>query len=390
MEDKIDEEKYIIDDEILNQRVEPLRQKMKNGEISFDEYTNQYNKLYLERYNEIKSNQEENIKSFKSNIPDIKTKKHNILLIFVYIFLICCIAGIIFVYISHRLRMQNEYNNTNINTAITYKCLDEYELINNKCYKAVDTTNINIDYTCQNGYNLSNDKCIKYEYDNKITADWNCPDGYTMGKEKYPDICYKTITIPTELEYYCTNGYTLSGTKCIKDVSTNPRIDYVCQASGATPFDRYDASQGICIMGLPTKSCYYPMYIYERINDVYVRCAYQPTIYKTCEAGTEKVNNMCVTKIEEDAKSVWACPIQKYPNAKWNINSERTECTATTYETPSYEIRCEKSGYVYKDKNCIKTITIEANKKTHCPDGYELKDNNCIKFDIQEPTIIEE
>ena len=30
-----------IDDEILNEKVEPIKQKMKNGEISFDEYTNQ-------------------------------------------------------------------------------------------------------------------------------------------------------------------------------------------------------------------------------------------------------------------------------------------------------------------------------------------------------------
>ncbi len=390
MEDKIDEEKYIIDDtqietsiiddEILNQRVEPLRQKMKNGEISFDEYTNQYNKLYLERYNEIKSNQEENIHNYKSNISDTKRNKHNILLILAYIFLICCIAGIIFVYIAHKLRMQKEYNNTGINSAITYKCPDEYELVNNKCYKVVDTTNANIDYSCNDGYNLSNDKCIRTEYSNNFVTDWTCPDGYVMGKERYPDVCYKKTTISTEMVYYCKPGYSNNGNKCTKTISTYANAINSCYAGAI-----YNPNDGLCHLLAIVTNCNYPWRISGGSARGGYTCVHDPIVVYECPSNTTKNGRLCYSTEEYNAEIIYQCP-----DGTWDINSDRTQCTKTFYEVPKYETRCGTSGYTLKDKYCVKTITIEANKKAYCNEEYELKDNNCIKYDIQEPIIIEE
>lgn len=386
IQDKIDDEIYtidetqietsIIDDEILNEKVEPIKQKMKNGEISFDEYTNQYNKLYLERYNEIKSNQEENIQSFKSNIPDTKTKKHNIILILVYIFLICLIAGIIFVYIAHRLRMQKEYNKTNI----TYKCPDEYELINNKCYKIVDTTNANIDYSCNDGYNLSNDKCIRTEYSNNFVTDWTCPDGYVMGKERYPDVCYKKTTISTEMVYYCKPGYSNSGDKCTKTTSTYATQRTTCYSGGI-----YNSTDGLCYLYGIYNYCPSPWRVKSGNERMGYTCVSNPLYVYDCPSGTTKNGQLCYGNEEYNAEIIYQCP-----DGTWDINSDRTQCTKTFYEVPKYEIRCSTSGYTLKDKYCVKTITIEANKKAYCNKEYELKDNNCIKYDIQEPIIIEE
>lgn len=323
-----------------------------------------------------------NIESNEEDIEeeeDIENNKHITLKVIIAIIII---TGIL-ILIVKEINFNNKNYDTITNTNISYKCPEEYELINNKCRKTIYTS-VNIEYYCDDGYNINKDnKCTKTEYSDYYITDWYCPEGYTLEKKEDSNLCYKTTTVSPETQYYCINGYTLLDNKCVLNTISSPSVEYICSAMPSL-ISYYDNSKGICIYSATT-SCTYPAYVYQKINNNYVQCASKPQIIKSCPSGTEKINDNCISKQEYYAFSVELCP-----NADYEINESRTLCTKTEVTKPTHKIRCGENGYILQNNYCIKTITKDGNKKNYCTEGYELKDNKCIKYDIQEPIIIEE
>lgn len=320
--------------------------------------------------NNIETSEEEDIDE-----EDIENNKHITLKV---IIIIIILTTTIFFIIKN---LNSHNNSTTNNTNISYKCPEEYELINNKCHKTIYTS-VNIEYYCTDGYNIKNDKCIKTEYSDYYITDWYCPEGYTLEKKEDSNLCYKTTTVSPETQYYCINGYTLLDNKCVLNTISSPSIEYLCSAM---PMGFYDNSKGLCIYASTSTSCTYPAYVYQRFNNNYVQCASKPKEIKGCPSGTEKINGNCISKQEYYAFSVDLCP-----NGDYKINENRTLCTKIEVVKPTYKIRCGAKGYTLQNNYCVKTITKDADKNNYCTEEYELKDNKCIKYDIQEPIIIKD
>lgn len=163
-----------------------------------------------------------------------------------------------------------------------------------------------------------------------------------------PNIKIKTEAIDANKEYYCAEGFTLSGTACVYTITTNA-------------------------LSLPT-----------------------------CNNGGYVSGNQCVTLEKEYANPIWYC-IGTYPLVESEAEIDRkckekgyprnlTECPLGYY--PDTGNTCSKlvnkytpaiinyqcpSDYKLSGTKCVKTSTVEALYKYTCPTGYTLRGQKCVK-----------
>lgn len=299
-------------------------------------------------------------------------KKNNL---FLYILLVLMLIILIS---SSILYILNNNVNSIENNNYSYLCDEGYELINNKCYKIIETTDANIEYTCDNGYYLNGNQCNKIEYSKNFITEWTCPNGYEMEKGRTPNICYKTNTVASLVQHYCKDGGYLSGEKCIKTEQVPAKEIIACEAWWV-----YDSTDGLCHSSLFLfNSCPSGAKIVGKVGQKYL-CAIKPTFLYECPDGKVKsYETTCDVTEEYEAQAIIRCPGDNY-----KMSEDKTKCTITEYDVPSYKIKCGEDGYVYENNHCVKTISVNANIKEYCNNEYVLKDGNCIKYDIQEPLI---
>lgn len=298
-------------------------------------------------------------------------KKNNL---FLYILLVLMLIILIS---SSILYILNNNVNSIENNNYSYLCDEGYELINNKCYKIIETTDANIEYTCDNGYYLNGNQCNKIEYSKNFITEWTCPNGYEMEKGRTPNICYKTNTVASLVQHYCKDGGYLSGEKCIKTEKVPAKEIIACESLWV-----YDSTDGLCHSALLFSSCPSGAKVVSKIGTNFL-CAIKPTFLYECPDGKGKrFETTCEVTEEYEAQAIIRCPGDNY-----KMSEDKTKCTITEYDVPSYKIKCGEDGYAYENNHCVKTISVNANIKEYCNSEYVLKDGNCIKYDIQEPLI---
>ena len=310
----------------------------------------------------------------KKNINNQNKSKFNLILISIIIVVVLGIMIFIIAYSKNNNKKEEKKD-----TIIQYSCIEDYTLDNKKCVKEVENIDPNVNYSCDSGYELKKDKCVRYEYADS-SVEWTCPSGYDWYENKKPNLCYKEITESLIVkQYYCTNGYTLNGTKCVKEELVPASISHGCGNGSSL----YNESVGLCFY-LPIEgSCPRGAREYQR-NGRYVTCVTDPYITYNCPSNSTKSGTKCIISSETiDAKTVRGC------KNGYNISSDQTYCIKIDYEVPSYKLSCKK-GYTLNKENCIKKISIDAKKSISCNSGYELKNDKCIKYDIQEPIMIKE
>lgn len=139
-------------------------------------------------------------------------------------------------------------------------------------------------------------------------------------------------------EYYCIDGYTLSGKQCYSIILKVPAlVEYSCE-KGLVAYNQCDLS------GLREFEPTVYRGSNENISDFKYNCNMSGGVYKTIDSGLK-------------------CE-------KWV--SETVPAEANYY--------CI-DGYKLSDKECLLYNYIDALYVLSCEDGYLLKDNNCIKND---------
>ena len=81
-------------------------------------------------------------------------------------------------------------------------CPKGYLYADDRCYK-YDNVDARVEYYCNNGGTLDGTKCI-------VMEEYNC----SMLSDK--EICNSTYDYPANKEYTCPTGYELNGIKCSK------------------------------------------------------------------------------------------------------------------------------------------------------------------------------
>ena len=100
---------------------------------------------------------------------------------------------------------------------ITYSCPDNYQLNGTKCYTSKIATQVCPRGTTEYAYNGLSGCVILSE--GIETVDGTCPSGQGLIKEIHlggPDV-FKCFTL-YDKEYTCDDGFTLSGSNCIKTI----------------------------------------------------------------------------------------------------------------------------------------------------------------------------
>lgn len=181
---------------------------------------------------------------------------------------------------------------------------------------------------------------------NNTSKEYYCDEGYTLKGSK----CIKTETVSAkeQKEYVCPEGYSLAGKNCTKTETENAKITNCSGKIVVHPVDGHICRETKTIQAGIKYTC--------------------PTGYQTSD------NKMCVsaTGRTEEVTKEYYCP-EGYTLAGKN-------CTKTINKKITPKYACDNNYTLDKDK-CTKTTTKQATieKNYFCDKGYELKDNKCIK-----------
>lgn len=149
-------------------------------------------------------------------------------------------------------------------------------------------------------------------------------------------------------EYYCPDGFTLSGTVCNSTIETDALKTYVCD-------------EGIPISS--TGEC--STYVEEYVDPIWYCTGTLPSMSET------QINSYCTEK--GYPRNLLGCPTGYYPNYQknkcWRMAEKRTSAEINYLCSDDYKVDGDK---------CKKTTSVTANYKLKCPDGYNLSGENCI------------
>lgn len=192
-----------------------------------------------------------------------------------------------------------------------------------------ESTNINDNYINQPSDNNSEKKV-----DNKATTSPESKKEPT----KPSTSTSKKETIPATKEYYCTNGFTLSGTHCVKIFSADAISGYSCDV-GTLRGNECEITNTISISN-------YSSYSREVCQTYYGSGHYESCLCRE-NGGTYESGKGC-----------------------YKMTTTRKPATLTYYCTEGLELRGTK---------CEKDYVTDALLKYTCPSGYTSYGYDCVK-----------
>lgn len=236
-----------------------------------------------------------------------------------------------------------------------------------------------VTYTCPEGYTLSGTKCIKASGEItkaiKVTK-YTCDEGYVLSNKQ----CVRTVTsvknASRKVSYTCPSGYTLSGTSCISSTTTRvtatKTTTYVCPTG-------YSLNGTTCIRSVKTVT---------RMTYTSARSGAGYSIVSTdtklvcndeCRTVTYYTYDVTSTSTQTASASVsvkYSCP-SGYSLSGTTCYKTSETITARTATTTGYV--CE-SGYTLNGTKCYKTtsstLAPHVNISYTCPSGT-LVESSC-------------
>ncbi len=208
-----------------------------------------------------------------------------------------------------------------------------------------------------------------------------CSSGYTLSGTS----CKKTTTVNASYSpgyYYCSSGYTLSGSKCRKTTTTNATYNsgyYKC------PFASSREGTGCWYdWVLVTGTIYCVGGVVDWGTD------YQ-SLYDQCDSSTYNNNGDCAVTWDGQIHPTVYC--RNYAGSATYVSGgyscpsgytlSGTKCTKTTTVSANYSsgyYYCS-SGYTLSGTKCKKTTTVNASYSPgyyYCPSNYTLSGDKCI------------
>lgn len=159
----------------------------------------------------------------------------------------------------------------------------------------------------------------------------------------------KEISIDATKEYYCPEGFTLSGTVC------NSTIETVAVKT-------YDCDEGMPIVS--TGEC--STYVDEYIDPIWYCIGTLPSMSEF------QISSYCSEK--GYSRNLLGCPTGYYPNYQknkcWRLAEKRVPAKINYLCPDDYKLDGDK---------CKKTTSVTANYRLRCPDNYNLSGTKCIK-----------
>lgn len=257
---------------------------------------------------------------------------------------------------------------------------------------------------CDAGYTLVGTNCEKKIREEKPTTGYTCPDNYELINDK----CYKTKG--TEEEYYCQSGQTLQNNKCTGEVSTNAKAKCTtgeynsktgkCEVltlvgEGTKKCERSEdklLSNGRCAsphMGAhfddpegeidPATECccgdtWYPDSSAPNRGWCYNPKGDRDAII-SCPSGQTLKDGKCYKAESSDA--TYYCD----GNATLNGN----KCTETKTIAASTKKVCSSGYKLYEDRTCVNySDTIERITGYTCEKDARLENNHCVYYEVVE------
>ena len=281
----------------------------------------------------------------------------------------------------------NNSNNTNNNNTSNS---DQKEDTAIKDKKTIDATK---EYYCyDSSYKLNGDKCEKTLTTISV-KEYYCSEGYVLSGTSCTKTIHTTETKPATINYYCTSPYTLNGNKCEYTLSSEALTRYYCSSgtlSGSscisyTKFPlvqsvrQWCANSGLSGSGsCPSAGCNAVGGIYDR--DLYnsdssslywcYKLQESSTSAKQeyyCPSGYTLVGNQCTKFYQLDAPFNASCP----SGYTFNGSECAKNVSTTDRVNASYTYSCPV-GYTENNSTCEKKFEIDANYKHVCPKGYTL------------------
>lgn len=157
----------------------------------------------------------------------------------------------------------------------------------------------------------------------------------------------KNNTISATKNYYCSGGYSLSGTKCTYDFVMDPLITYSCSNGSQVGNE--------CI--ITTKKTHAVVMVCAGIN---------------ANQNINIINEYCA--MHGLPKNIRSCKTGYTYNTRDNI------CELTTNQriAAKQNLSCPDE-YKLKNNKCVKTVSTDALYKYECPDGYLQIGDKCEK-----------
>lgn len=270
---------------------------------------------------------------------------------------------------------------------VTSSTSKQVETKTEKTKDKVETMNATekVTYTCPEGYTLSGTTCIKAT-EEIVTATvkkvYSCPTGYTLNGGKCKKGYIYTVEPTKKVTYSCPSGYVVSGSTCYK--STTTTID-------ATKVIKYSCGEGFVINGT---QCTRKATTVTRQTFTSARSG---SNYKLVSTDTRAACSGCayityytydVTTTSTQSKDASVSISYKCSDGYTLAGSKcvKTSDTTTPATKTESDVTCPSSDYKLENGKCTRTeITIldPDTKITYsCKEGYNLVEGVCVKGSV--------
>jgi conjugal transfer mating pair stabilization protein TraN len=225
-------------------------------------------------------------------------------------------------------------------------------------------------YSCADGYTLSGTSCVRVETQAAAVSGYSCPSGYVVSGSQCVKTTTETINATPALS--CPSDSVLSGTQCLSTQTISATISGYSCPSG------YVNSGSSCVLTEtvpPTVNNTCP----SGYNFSGSTCVKTTTVAGqaqfTCSAGYTQSGNQCTRQVSTAATvSSYSCP------SGYTVSG--SSCTRTITDTiaGTAQYSCS-TGFVLSGTSCTRTIVSPATKTYSCPAGagYVLSGNVCTK-----------
>lgn len=337
------------------------------------------------------------------NIRDKYTFKSLIKIFSVVLFSVILFCSLITAYLLNRGCKSGFVNRNGFCVKGYYSCEEGYEVRNNKCVKVIERVAARENSYCPDGYFLSEGYCVN-KNTLSPTFSYICADGFTLNGTS----CVKEESAEAALIYYCPDNYVLAGTKCVTANSRDATVSYSCPNSSYTKNGTkctkmeqvttdavvtYGCSNGGTLSGTkchitssPVNSGYggwwWPVCDQGTYSSSDQKCHYIYDASKTytCTSGTSNGAGKCTknSSVSIDATPKYTCP------SGYITVGDKCTTSETINATPKYTCTTDT---VLKGNMCYGTISIQAVGLYNCQDGYVLSGTTCIKDDFKKPEV---